>query len=152
MSITDKKFRSRKTIWKKKTYYYISSYSNMCNNVCFNVYFGKGSYDNLTLLKFGANLDILVKNGDYYRLLTCAFLHIGIMHLLLNMYALYVIGPQVESFYGKFKFIIIYIISAISGSMLFIAFSHNVISAGASGAIFGLLGSLLYLDIIIDHI
>lgn len=106
--------------------------------------FGKGSYDNLTLLKFGANLDILVKNGDYYRLLTCAFLHIGIMHLLLNMYALYVIGPQVESFYGKFKFIIIYIISAISGSMLSIAFSHNVISAGASGAIFGLLGSLLY--------
>ena len=106
--------------------------------------FGKGSYDNLTLLKFGANLDVLVKNGDYYRLLTCAFLHIGIMHLLLNMYALYVIGPQVESFYGKFKFIIIYIISAISGSMLSIAFSHNVISAGASGAIFGLLGSLLY--------
>ncbi len=105
---------------------------------------GDGPYDNLTLLKFGANLDILTKNGQFYRLLTCSFLHIGLLHLLFNMYALLVIGSQIESFFGKVKYIIIYVISAICGSLLSLAFSPNTISAGASGAIFGLLGSLLY--------
>lgn len=106
--------------------------------------FGNGSTSNLTLLQFGANLDVLVKSGEYYRLITSAFLHIGVFHLLFNMYALYIIGPQVESFFGKFKFIIIFILSAVSASLLSIAFNENTISAGASGAIFGLLGSLLY--------
>lgn len=106
--------------------------------------FGNGSEDNLTLLKFGANLDVLTKRGEYYRILTCIFLHIGIVHLLLNMYSLYIIGPQVESFYGKIKYLFIYLYSGICGSILSLAFSNNVISAGASGAIFGLLGSLLY--------
>lgn len=106
--------------------------------------FGNGSEDNLTLLKFGANLDVLTKRGEYYRILTCIFLHIGIVHLLLNMYSLYIIGPQVESFYGKIKYLFIYLYSGVCGSILSLAFSNNVISAGASGAIFGLLGSLLY--------
>ena len=106
--------------------------------------FGNGSYDNMTLLNFGANLDVLTKNGEFYRLLTCAFLHIGIFHLFFNMYALFIIGPQVESFYGKARYLFIYLVSAITGSMMSIAFNHNVISAGASGAIFGLLGCLLY--------
>ena len=51
-----------------------------------------GSTNSQTLLKYGANLDVLVKNGEYYRLFTCIFLHIGIMHLLCNMYSLYIIG------------------------------------------------------------
>ena len=106
--------------------------------------FGNGSTNNITLLKFGANLDVLVKNGEYYRLFTSIFLHIGIMHLLCNMYSLYIIGREVESLFGKVKYIIIFILSGIFGSVLSIAFSHNVISAGASGAIFGLLGALLY--------
>lgn len=106
--------------------------------------FGNGSTNNITLLKFGANLDVLVKNGEYYRLFTSIFLHIGIMHLLCNMYSLYIIGREVESLFGKVKYIIIFILSGIFGSILSIAFSHNVISAGASGAIFGLLGALLY--------
>lgn len=105
---------------------------------------GNGSTDNVTLLLFGANLNVLTTSGQYYRLLTSMFLHIGIMHLLLNMYSLYIIGPQIESFFGKWKFLIIYLISGISGSILSIAFNHNVISAGASGAIFGLFGSMLY--------
>lgn len=117
--------------------------------ICIIVYismsiFGNGSYDNLTLINFGANLDILVKQGQIYRLLTCAFVHIGLFHLIFNMYALYVIGPQVESFFGKAKFIFIYAISAIAASLLSLAFNHNIICAGASGAIFGLLGSILY--------
>lgn len=106
--------------------------------------FGNGSYDNSTLIKFGANLDILTKNGEYFRLITCAFLHIGILHLIFNMYALFIIGPQVESFFGKIKFLLIYLISAVSASILSLAFNNNTISAGASGAIFGLLGALLY--------
>lgn len=106
--------------------------------------FGNGSTNNITLLKFGANLDVLVKNGEYCRLFTSIFLHIGIMHLLCNMYSLYIIGREVESLFGKVKYIIIFILSGIFGSILSIAFSHNVISAGASGAIFGLLGALLY--------
>ena len=105
--------------------------------------FGNG-FDNYTLLKFGANNDYLVKHGEYYRLFTSIFLHGSLLHLVLNMYSLYVIGPQVESFFGKVKFLFIYLVSGICGSLLSIAFSHNTISIGASGAIFGLLGSLLY--------
>ena len=101
-------------------------------------------FSNSTLIRFGANNDFLVKSGEYYRLLTCIFLHGGLVHLVLNMYSLYVIGPQIESFFGKAKFLFIYIVSGICGSLLSIAFTHNSISVGASGAIFGLLGSLLY--------
>ena len=99
-----------------------------------------GSTNSQTLLKYGANLDVLVKNGEYYRLFTCIFLHIGIMHLLCNMYSLYIIGREVENLFGKIK----YILSGIFGSIMSLAFTHNTISAGASGAIFGLLGALLY--------
>lgn len=106
-----------------------------------------GSTNSQILLKYGANLDILVKNGEYYRLFTCIFLHIGIMHLICNMYSLYVIGREVESLFGKVKYIIIFILSGIFGSIMSIAFTHNTISASASGAIFGLLGALLYFGI-----
>lgn len=103
-----------------------------------------GSTNSQILLKYGANLDVLVKNGEYYRLFTCIFLHVGIMHLLCNMYSLYIIGREVENLFGKIKYIIIFILSGIFGSIMSLAFTHNTISAGASGAIFGLLGALLY--------
>lgn len=107
--------------------------------------FGNGSNDVATLLKFGANLGELVKAGELYRLITSAFIHIGIIHLLVNCYSLYVIGPQLESFLGKWKFLAIYLLSAIAGNLLSISFGSSLkISAGASGAIFGLLGSLVY--------
>lgn len=106
--------------------------------------FGNGSEDSYTLIKFGANYDILTRMGEYYRLFTSMFLHIGIMHLICNMYSLYVIGKEVESLFGKCKYLLIYVLSGICGSILSMAFSHNTVSAGASGAIFGLLGALLY--------
>lgn len=97
------------------------------------------------LVRIGGNLGMYTKNGEYYRLFTCMFLHAGILHIACNMYSLYVIGPQIESFYGKYKFLFIYIVSGICGSILSLAFSPgNVVSVGASGAIFGLLGSILY--------
>ena len=71
------------------------------------------------------------------------FLHADITHLLFNMYALYVIGSQIESFFNKFKYIIIYFLSGIFGCLLSMLFTNSW-SVGASGAIFGLLGSMLY--------
>ena len=84
-----------------------------------------------------------VVHGEYYRLLTGIFLHNGILHLMFNMYSLYVIGTQLESFLGKIKFLIVYLLSGLAGSVLSIFFSNSY-SVGASGAIFGLLGSLIY--------
>ena len=80
---------------------------------------------------------------EYYRILTAGFLHGDIVHLGLNMYALYVIGNQMESYLGKVKYLLIYLISLICGSLLSMALS-NYASVGASGAIFGLMGSMLY--------
>jgi len=104
---------------------------------------GNGSNDTLTLYLFGANLSSAVKAGEVYRLITCAFLHAGILHLAFNMYALFVIGNQVETYLGKVKFTIVYLVSALSGSLMSSIFTEGI-SVGASGAIFGLLGSLLY--------
>ena len=104
---------------------------------------GRGSTDPLTLLYFGANYIDLVKSGEIYRLITCAFLHIGIIHLLVNMYSLGLLGSQVETYMGKWKFLTVYFISAICGSLMSLIFNSGI-SAGASGAIFGLLGALLY--------
>ena len=104
---------------------------------------GNGSNDALTLIKSGAFQKDLILSGEYYRLITSAFLHIGLLHLLFNCYSLYVIGRQLESFLGKIKFLIVYLVSAVTGNLLSMLFSNGV-SAGASGAIFGLLGSLLY--------
>jgi len=107
--------------------------------------FGSGSENINTLVNFGALNKALVLNGEYYRLITSAFLHIGIIHLVCNMYALYILGNTIENYFGKIKYIFIYLISAIIGSFLSIIFMDNsVVSAGASGAIFGLMGSLLY--------
>ena len=107
--------------------------------------FGAGSENSETLIKFGANYIPFTKAGEYYRLITCAFLHIGFIHLLLNMYSLYVVGTQIEYFYGKVKYIFIYLFSAIMGSLFTVVLSSsNTLAAGASGAIFGLLGALLY--------
>lgn len=86
--------------------------------------------------------DIIVHH-EYYRLITGAFLHANLFHFLFNMYALYLIGSQIESFMGRFKYLIIYFFSLLSGSLLSIIFNMAP-SVGASGAIFGLLGSLLY--------
>lgn len=80
--------------------------------------------------------------GEYYRLITSGFLHGNILHLTLNCYALYIIGSQVESYMGKTKFIIIYLFSLLMGSLMSITLSSYP-SIGASGAIFGLMGSLL---------
>lgn len=104
---------------------------------------GAGSEDANTLIMFGANVKYLVLKGEVWRLFTSMFLHVGILHLIVNMYALNVIGRELEGIMGKLKFTLIYLGSGIIGS-LFSVVLNNSISAGASGAIFGLMGSLLY--------
>lgn len=94
-----------------------------------------------------ANMFILdpnaVRNGEVYRLLTSTFMHASILHLVFNMYALSIIGKQVETFLGKPKFLLVYLFSGLTGSLLSCAITNSY-SLGASGAIFGLMGSLLY--------
>lgn len=84
----------------------------------------------------------LVKDGEYFRLITSLFLHGNIIHLLSNMYALFMVGKQLESLLGKWKFTFIYLFSGIIGSLLSCIGTFN--SLGASGAVFGLFGALLY--------
>jgi rhomboid protease GluP len=105
---------------------------------------GDGSTSVKTLYEFGA----LVKNASPIRLLTSIFLHIGFVHFLMNMWALKILGTQTERFYGHAKTLIIFIYSGVVGNLLsLILMGENIISAGASGAIFGLMGSVLYFAI-----
>lgn len=88
-----------------------------------------------------------VADGEYYRLLTAAFLHENVVHIALNMYALYLFGPPVEAALGRARFLALYLISAVGGSALSYAFAApNQPSLGASGAVFGLLGAFLVVN------
>jgi len=106
----------------------------------FGIFFGTRDFLINTFAVYGP----FIREGDFYRLITGIFLHADILHLGFNMYSLYVIGSQIESFFGKTKFILIYLFSGLMGSLLSILLNGNVPSIGASGAIFGLLGSMLY--------
>ncbi len=85
-----------------------------------------------------------IRSGEIYRLFTGIFLHANIMHLAFNCYALYILGSQLESFMGKIKYLLIYLFSGIAGALFSMIFSGGAASIGASGAIFGLMGSLVY--------
>ena len=104
------------------------------------------------MLHHGAMYEpMILENQEYYRFFTCMFLHFGIQHLLNNMVMLGALGWQLEPVIGKVKYLLIYFISGLGGSGL--SFAWNVmheeqsVSAGASGAIFGLMGALLYVVI-----
>ena len=98
-----------------------------------------------TLLKLGANNLLFLKAGEVWRLITYMFLHGNAMHLLVNMISLYILGIQMETFIGRYKFLIIYLVSGICGGLLSAALSKGlVVSVGASGAIFGLAGAMVY--------
>ena len=83
-----------------------------------------------------------VADGDWYRLLTSAFLHYGTTHLLFNMWALYVVGPPLELALGRLRYTALYLLSALGGSVLvYLLSSLGAATAGASGAVFGLFGA-----------
>lgn len=83
-----------------------------------------------------------VAGGEWYRLATSAFMHYGILHLLFNMWALYVVGPPLEQWLGRARYVALYAMSALGGSVVVYLFSPlNAATAGASGAVFGLFGA-----------
>ena len=104
--------------------------------------------DTLFMLEHGAMYGPYVVEGhQYYRIFTCLFLHFGIEHLLNNMVLLGALGWNLELETGRIKFLIIYFISGLGGNLLSLWMNMStdkmVVSAGASGAIFGLMGALL---------
>lgn len=103
-----------------------------------------GGYNTYKLVAYGANFSALVRNGEVYRLVSYMFLHAGILHIVLNMYSLFIVGPRVEDFFGKWKYLLIYLFSGICGGLLSVGLTPNTVSVGASGAIFGLFGALIY--------
>jgi len=89
--------------------------------------------------RFGMNVADVALLGEYHRLITSAFLHWGILHILFNSWALYVLGPSLERVLGHVRFLALYLLSALGGSVLGYWFDDpRVLSVGASGAIFGL--------------
>ena len=122
------------------------------------------AFDGETLLRFGAKLNLLIdKRGEWWRFVTPVFVHGGILHLLFNMYGLWILGPYVERLYGSSKFVVFWVLTGIAGvvgSYLAVRpqWSHGMIggflfrpgdgpSVGASGALFGLIGVLFVFGI-----
>ena len=94
-------------------------------------------------VRWGSNLGRLTRGGEWWRLVTAAFLHFGIVHLALNMWALLDLGRLAERLYGRLPFLAIYFFAALTGGLASLAWQPDVNGAGASGAIFGVLGALI---------
>jgi len=110
---------------------------------------GGGLFSGGSLNSLGARLALFgpaVQNGDYYRLITAGFIHFGLIHVAFNMYALYWLGSALERYAGSVRFAIIYFLSLLGGSFGALLLTPNSLTAGASGAIFGLMGALLVLE------
>ncbi len=100
----------------------------------------------IDIIKWGGNFSTLTLSGDWWRLLSCVFVHIGIIHLLFNMYALYMVGVYLEPMLGKARFIAAYLATGVFASLASLWWHDEpVASAGASGAIFGMYGVFLAL-------
>lgn len=97
------------------------------------------------LILWGANVRELTINGEWWRLISCMFIHIGVFHLLMNLYALIFIGILLEPLIGKNRFIVAYLITGFIASTSSLYWNTFAVSAGASGAIFGLFGVFLAL-------
>jgi rhomboid protease GluP len=110
-----------------------------------------GSMNEATLIAFGVKSNAAIDQGEIWRFITPVFIHIGVLHLVLNSYALWIVGQQVERFYGSARFITLYVLMGISGVAGSYLYSPNALSAGASGAIFGLFGVLLVFGIRHKH-
>ena len=95
------------------------------------------------IFRWGATYAPATTTGDWWRLLTSAFIHIGIMHLLFNMWVLWDIGSLAERLFGNWSFIFLYLFSGIGGSVVSTLFNPDIVSAGASGAIFGIAGGTI---------
>lgn len=141
---TEKKNKVYEDIFKPKTIIITKIIIMIC--ILYFLYIftkTKGELTASNLVYYGANFRDFIKSGEWYRLFSSIFIHASILHILVNMYALRIIGYQLESYLGKIRYTVVFILSGLVGS-LFSAIFTKTVSVGASGAIFGLLGSLLY--------
>ena len=115
------------------------------------VEFTGGSEDTLHMLQCGAAYTPSILDGEYFRIFTCMFLHFGIEHLLNNMLVLFVLGSRLERVIGKIKFLIIYIVGGLLGNVISVLVELKsmdfAVSAGASGAVFAVMGAMIYIVI-----
>jgi membrane associated rhomboid family serine protease len=104
-----------------------------------------------TLLKFGAEFNPYTLNGEWYRIFTHMFLHGHVVHLLVNMLALFSVGREIEASVGSVKFILVYFVCGIGAALASLYWSFFTIGVGASGAIFGLFGFSVALSVILGR-
>ncbi|MFZ0295887.1 MAG: rhomboid family intramembrane serine protease [Candidatus Sulfotelmatobacter sp.] len=95
------------------------------------------------LVQWGANVGAFTIRGEWWRLLTCVFVHGGLIHIAFNMWCLWDLGALSESLYGRWTFAAVYLISGLGASLASVMWNPYVMSVGASGAIFGLAGALI---------
>jgi rhomboid protease GluP len=130
------------TVWSRRPLYtYIFFAVNIVIFILMTL--AGGTTNDATLLGFGVKANNLIDHGEYWRFITPVFIHIGLLHLFFNSYALWMVGPQVEKLYGSARFVLLYVLTGIGGVLGSYTFKPEVFSAGASGAIFGLFGVLL---------
>jgi rhomboid protease GluP len=101
------------------------------------------SFDPSLLIGVGSNFGPFTTDGDWWRLLTAMFLHVGLLHVAFNMWALVSFGPMVERLYGSVSYLVIYLVAGLAGNLASVSWDPDVNSVGASGAIFGTLGALI---------
>lgn len=105
--------------------------------------------DGIFMLQYGAGYTPYILEGEYYRLFTCIFLHFGIYHIAYNMLCLIFLGDVLETEVGPVRYLIIYILGGLGGNFLSMAMELGTgafhVSAGASGAIFSVVGAILYI-------
>jgi membrane associated rhomboid family serine protease len=106
------------------------------------------SADVIAILNAGGNLNVFTLDGQPWRIITCMFLHFGVVHLAVNMFGLYSLGTFLEPHIGSARFMIIYMICGIAASITSLFFNSYIISAGASGAIFGIYGYQLGAEVV----
>src|ERR1700690_3687130 len=95
------------------------------------------------LVSWGANFGPLTVSGQWWRLLTCVFVHGGLLHIAFNMWCLWDLGRLAESVYGHWTFAVVYLITGLSASLASVIWNPVILSVGASGAIFGIAGALI---------
>jgi membrane associated rhomboid family serine protease len=107
---------------------------------------GAGLFTGSTALtNDGAVSRFFIEDGEYWRLVTSGFLHYGIFHLALNMFMLYLLGSELEPSLGRLRFGIVYAVSLLGGAFGALALEPDALTAGASGAVFGLMGAAFVL-------
>src|SRR5262245_13117823 len=144
--IPDEHLEFLHAIWTRRTpFTYVFLVANI--TIFILMAFAGGATNEPTLMAFGVKSNVEINDGQIWRFVTPIFIHIGLLHLFFNSYALWIVGPQVEKLYGSAGYVVLYLLTGIAGVVGSYFYHPYSISAGASGAIFGLFGVLLVFGI-----